>query len=358
MPPGENSLSHSGCGFRTRDVNEIPQQSLSLFDASSSSSRPVMPKFDISELRLGEVLGEGEFGIVHAVCRIKLRKRFSSRRKKAEEKRLYMEANYLRGEEGYARYAIKKFHPEVVTEAEEEFEEKRYEPNSSLAASQPQMDVLAVEAALLSVMSHPNVIKMRGISNENPLSMDFFIVLDCLSHTLEERVHNHWKELKRKWELMRRKKNRKKKGTSGGGLFSKLLKKKGKEKANGDSSVSNGDNQEWDEGGKQMFIEQSYVAYDIGSALRYMHRHNIIYRDLKPQNIGFDVRNDVKLFDFGLSRELPLKDMTEEGMYKMTGQTGSRRYMVSMVCFCLFYGLLFLIFRIRTLTYTFNYYTK
>lgn len=54
--------------------------------------------------------------------------------------------------------------------------------------------------------------------------------------------------------------------------------------------------------------------------------NSIIYRDLKPDNIGFDVRGDVKLFDFGLSRELPERKL-DDGTYHMTGDTGSPRYM-------------------------------
>ena len=54
-----------------------------------------------------------------------------------------------------------------------------------------------------------------------------------------------------------------------------------------------------------------------------------MYRDLKPDNIGFDVRGDVKIFDFGLAREFGIAEKTgnDDGMYKMTGDTGSPRYM-------------------------------
>jgi serine/threonine protein kinase len=51
-----------------------------------------------------------------------------------------------------------------------------------------------------------------------------------------------------------------------------------------------------------------------------------VYRDLKPENIGFDVRGDVKIFDFGLARQLP-NEKDDDGTYKMTGDTGSARYM-------------------------------
>ena len=52
---------------------------------------------------------------------------------------------------------------------------------------------------------------------------------------------------------------------------------------------------------------------------------------MKPDNIGFDVRGDVKIFDFGLSRQLPNcadgAAASPGATYKMTGDTGSPRYM-------------------------------
>jgi serine/threonine protein kinase len=54
-----------------------------------------------------------------------------------------------------------------------------------------------------------------------------------------------------------------------------------------------------------LFAGRLQVGRDIASALSYLHEHGVIYRDLKPGNIGFDANSVVKLFDFGLSRELP-----------------------------------------------------
>ena len=47
----------------------------------------------------------------------------------------------------------------------------------------------------------------------------------------------------------------------------------------------------------------------------------------KPDNIGFSADGTLKLFDFGLAKEEKPGEADEEGAYKMTGQTGSRRYM-------------------------------
>ncbi len=69
-----------------------------------------------------------------------------------------------------------------------------------------------------------------------------------------------------------------------------------------------------------------YVALQIAAGLKYLHSHNIIFRDLKPANIGFDVRGDVKIFDFGLARIMPDDGCPYTDRFFMSG-AGSPRYM-------------------------------
>jgi serine/threonine protein kinase len=54
----------------------------------------------------------------------------------------------------------------------------------------------------------------------------------------------------------------------------------------------------------------------------------LVYRDIKPENLGIDIRGDVKVFDFGLTKSLDRKHKVKNGYgYKLTGKTGSIPYM-------------------------------
>jgi len=78
----------------------------------------------------------------------------------------------------------------------------------------------------------------------------------------------------------------------------------------------------------QPFRAHLTVAYFV---LAFICR--LVYRDIKQENIGFDVRGDVKLFDFGLAKGLSekLRATSKVGRpvygYNLTVRTGSLPYM-------------------------------
>jgi serine/threonine protein kinase len=54
---------------------------------------------------------------------------------------------------------------------------------------------------------------------------------------------------------------------------------------------------------------------------------SLVYRDIKPENIGFDIRGDVKIFDFGLCKNLAPNLKSQGYGYRLTGRAGSLPYM-------------------------------
>lgn len=53
------------------------------------------------------------------------------------------------------------------------------------------------------------------------------------------------------------------------------------------------------------FSEELTVFYaaEIVLALECLHKHNIVYRDLKPENVVLDAEGHIKVTDFGLSKK-------------------------------------------------------
>lgn len=117
----------------------------------------------------------------------------------------------------------------------------------------------------------------------------FFIVLDRLYETLQEKIDTLWPEEYK-------------------GLVGLFGLPKDKQKL------------------IKLFQERLVISYDLANVFRYIHSKRIVYRDIKPENIGFDVRGDVKLFDFGLVKEMP-SSPSSDALFKMTPRTGSIPYM-------------------------------
>lgn len=241
--------------------------------------------FDRNEIVVGKLLGEGGFSEVYEVECIQMHKandpvvkKYSQRQCEARD----MIARNTQRRNGEYRFVIKHLRKGIFN--------KKVFQNAAID--------LALEAFLfLRCLEHPNILKMRGVASEglrsynNGLHDGFFVLMDRLDDTLDRRIE--------KWQ----------------------------KKPVNEPTIDN----------FLFFVQRVKYALQVGSALEYLHEKGVIHRDLKPGNIGF--RDDtVKLFDFGLSRELPEGAFGMDEVYEMTGEVGTRRYMAPEVATNRLYG--------------------
>lgn len=196
--------------------------------------------------------------------------------------------------------AIDSFNVESDLEQDRHYVIKHLNPK--LVAEPKKLAVgakdLVMEAYFLSAIQHENIIGLRGMCCDGvagyatKASADgFFLILDRLTATLSNKLS--------KWRRIEAQQN----------VKSPIFNFRGKSARN-----------------MITFKDRIQAAHDIANAVSYLHDQRILYRDIKPANIGFDEAGTLKLFDFGLAVELPPSDDPNQ-LYNLAGNTGTARYM-------------------------------
>jgi serine/threonine protein kinase len=306
------------------------------YTGESPKKARIIAPFDIKEIELGRILGSGGFSTVFEVIAFNPRDRINRRpfHPAEEVSRQYLKAHALlhptqkallydkrdltrgsrsKDEKGsglkkdpgakqqrlaleYPRYAVKHLRSNLVQKSAEKFKRAAID--------------LILEGQLLLILDHPHIISVRGWAADGPQAYstgfhrDYFLILDRLATTLEDRMWD-WRQKHIKYRARwRRRTARKRSGQQvSSWVRRRFASKKKSNKDETDQAPTPLDKYAVKLHG--LLRERLRCAAGIASAIMYMHSKRLIHRDLKVSNIGFDAHNDVKLFDLGLSRLLP-----------------------------------------------------
>jgi serine/threonine protein kinase len=281
----------------------VKKADASLKSVSESNNLP-LPQLAFQEIVLGEIIGRGGFSFVHEIKDVRLQEIYDTGNEEAAS-RAEFAASFKNSKSvnslEIAAAATTSTSGTNQTAPPSPYVLKTLRPDLPEDEHNKGIIDLAVEAQFLSSLSHPHILSLRASSNSDPLEARYFVILDRLVSTLDHKL-KIWRRdvgINMGYWL----------GSCLGYCCARV-------------HVLH-----------RIWMERFKVAKDVASALEYLHGQNIVYRDLKPDNIGFNSEGVLKMFDFGLAKRITNADRAEDDLYNLTGNTGSLRYMVRLDLF-------------------------
>jgi serine/threonine protein kinase len=266
---------------------------------TTTTTRPKVPFYSWSDIQVDTVLGEGGFCYVFKAAVLTGGSGGSTSRSVSG-----MAARHDPPQKSF--FALKTLKSKIPPKSNRVRQRGNTIERDPMTAAAKD---LAMEAALLSTLGpHENIIRIHGISSlslaeaQNKNGMGYFILLDILTETLRDRL-NHWRRKLQQQHI-------EEEGLSidGRSSSSSALIKTTSMVRNALKQTKSSANMSLDTKEKMVERIQS-VALQVARGMSYLHQHDIVMRDLKPDNVGFyydavQKRECVKLFDFGMARQL------------------------------------------------------
>ena len=173
------------------------------------------------------------------------------------------------------------------------------------------MEVLRNEVSVLSLLPsfHPNIINIHGISeNFWADTSNGFFVIERLVESLDTTL--------KRWKA---------EALQGGGKNHKASRSRWsffrRRPRNRHNSHNRSRKKQFHLSRQSQAERVNSVGVDLAKALFFLHKNWILFRDLKSENIGFDLDGNVRIFDFGLARRF------KPGIHrKITMHVGTLRY--------------------------------
>jgi serine/threonine protein kinase len=256
---------------------------------ANSDKKPLpLPILSQAEVNSSQLLGKGAFCQVSSIKSISLKPEKDADDEQQEARNLFA-----------ARYPPSRINRNLAIFGKQQETQKNLAPQppprlamkkikdlSAKNLKRAQTDLKAEFDILKSIPRHTNIIQLYAVGYDSANEEIEFLVLGRLRTTLRNRI-KRWREQRGLgvWEFI--------------GIDVK--------------------------GSQDLWLERLLVLSRIAGALQFLHANKIIFRDIKPDNIGFDDNDIVRLFDFGLSKVLQAEN--DDDTYKLTGDTGTLRYM-------------------------------